>query len=123
MSKGTRRYGRSKKSGKRRHRKGGSMLSRALVPAALYLSQKRMQRRKSRRTKKNRSRKRRGGYGMKGGMSPLSPGSYGSSGSGSKGNLVNVNFDKNIGASVGSGLASAGVGIKLKGKLGSNLVR
>ena len=123
MSKGTRRYGRSKKSGKRRHRKGGSVLSRALVPAALYLSQKRLQRRKSRRTKKNRSRKRRGGYGMKGGMSPLSPGSYGSSGSGSKGNLVNVNFNKNLGASVGSGLASADVGIKLKGKLGSNLVR
>lgn len=122
MSKGTRRYGRSKKSGKRRHRKGGSVLSRALVPAALYLSQKRMQRRKSRRTKKNRSRKRRGGYHMKGGMSPLSPGSYGSQGSG-KGNLVNVNFNKNLGASVGSGLASADVGINLKGKLGSNLVR
>jgi|TARA_Y100000592_G_C5416362_1_gene290833 hypothetical protein len=119
MSKGTRRYHkRSKRRGKRRHKKGGNVLSRALVPAALYFSQKRLQRSKRKRSRKNRSRR---GGNLKGG-SPLSPAPVGV-GSGSKNNVANLKFKKNLGGSVLGGVAGGNVDVSLKGGLRSNLLQ
>ena len=120
MSKGTRRYRkRSRSRGKRRHKKGGNILSRALVPAALYFSQKhlhRSKRGKRKRSRKNRSRKRRGGN-MNGG-SPLSPASYGPSTGAGNSNIFKGSASMKKKVDVGNG--AIGGNIAISGSLGAN---
>ena len=122
MSKGTRRYSkRSRSRGKRRHKKGGNVLSRALVPAALYFSQKRLQRGKRKRSRKNRSRKRRGGN-MNGG-SPLSPASYGGSTGVGKSNLFKGSASMKKGAHVLGGALGGQFDVAVKGGIGSKYLK
>ncbi len=122
MSKGTRRYSkRSRSRGKRRHKKGGNVLSRALVPAALYFSQKRLQRGKRKRSRKNRSRKRRGGN-MNGG-SPLSPASYGGSTGVGKSNLFKGSASMKKQANLLNGAIGGKVHLQASGGVHSNLMK
>ena len=123
MSKGTRRYHkRSRSKGRRKHKRGGNVLTRALVPAALYVSQKHLQGRKHRRTKRRGSRKRRGGN-QKGGMLPLSPGSVSKGvGGKSRGNVAKFDIKKEIGGSALGGELKANLKGQLAAGVGSKFI-